>query len=77
MALITLRNDFHTSACRVRATIRREAGSLTIRLTPRQMQRTRRELCGVADCRCPRHESGIRGPQCVGDDRLTVLGPND
>lgn len=50
MTTVELRNDFHHSAVRVRAT-----GLLSEVAT----RRVYRELCGIRECTC----GGIRGPQ--------------
>ncbi len=55
---ITITNDFHSSAARVRVS------SLPADLTPSQIARVRRTLCGIDGCTCggPLSE---RGPQDV------------
>lgn len=53
---ITIRNDFHHTETTVRVPC------ATRRLTRRQVQRVRRTLCGIADCRCG-GVLGERGPQ--------------
>lgn len=50
--LVTLRNDFHGTAVKVRVP---ESGILS----PRQYRRACRVLCGISDCQC----GSIRGPQ--------------
>ncbi len=45
MAIITLTNDFHGSAVRVRV-------DHTGLLTPRQYKRADKVLCGISDCCC-------------------------
>lgn len=52
--MITLRNDYHGSAVRVRI----PADGI---LTPRQYRRACRALCPVTACKCGK----IRGPQDV------------
>jgi len=51
----TLTNDFHNTEIRVRAA----AGDV---LSPSQVARIRRALCGMADCVCSGH-TGVRGAQ--------------
>jgi hypothetical protein len=55
--LITLRNDFHNTEINVRADV--DEGSIT--LTPSQIKRVERALCGM-DCTCS-GPLGVRGPQ--------------
>jgi len=51
--IITLRNDFHRSEARVRIE------GIPGNLSPAQVQRARKVLCGLHDCTC----GGVRGPQ--------------
>lgn len=44
--IITIRNDFHGTESRIRVK------ALPAVLTDSQVRRVRRELCGMADCRC-------------------------
>lgn len=69
--MITIRNDFHDTAARIRAAI----GDT---LTPSQVKRCRKALCGIEGCTCggPLSE---RGPQH--DDRgrefdVIAVGPD-
>lgn len=55
MITIILRNDFHSRECRVRVP------SLPHTISPRQIERIERLLCGHHDCTC----GVIRGPQDV------------
>ena len=68
--MITLRNNFHGTRVRLRATI----GDT---LTPAQLRRARKELCGMT-CKCG-GEAGERGPQWTNDGQrfdLETIGPN-
>ena len=68
--MIALRNNFHNTEVRLRA-------SIGDTLTPAQLRRARRELCGTPTCVCG-GEAGERGPQWH-DGRpfgLEVVGPN-
>ena len=49
--MITLKNNFHGTSVNLRPR--------NGRLSPAQMRRARRELCGLSDCQC----GGIRGSQ--------------
>jgi len=49
--MITLKNNFHGTSVNLRPR--------NGRLSPAQMRRARRELCGLSDCKC----GSIRGPQ--------------
>lgn len=53
--MITIRNDFHDTAVRIRA-------SIGDTLTPSQVRRCRRILCGIEGCTCGGALSE-RGPQ--------------
>lgn len=55
--MIQLKNDFHSTVCGVRAKLGQP-------LSKSQIRRTRRELCGIADCSCG-GVLGERGPQGV------------
>jgi len=55
--MITLKNNFHGTSVNLRPR--------NGRLSPAQMRRARRELCGLSDCQC----GGIRGPQEFEIDR--------
>ena len=58
--LITLRNEFHHTSCRVRGEI--VDGVLT--LSRQQILRTKRLLCPFSrSCTCGTSDSGTRGPQ--------------
>ena len=49
--MITLKNNFHSTSVNLRPR--------NGRLSPAQMRRARRVLCGLSECQC----GGIRGPQ--------------
>ena len=53
--MIIVRNDFHDSSVTLKATIGDE-------LSPSQIRRSQRELCGIANCTCG-GPLGERGPQ--------------
>ena len=55
--MITLTNNFHNTEINIRA----DVGDT---LTHSQVSRSRRALCGIADCSCSGRE-GTRGPQTV------------
>jgi len=57
---ITLSNNFHGTTVNLHVT-----GN---RLSPSQMRRARRTLCGYHDCTCSGY-LGTRGPQAVEVDR--------
>jgi len=54
--LVTLSNDFHRTSVRVRV------DKFPYHLTPSQVRRIRRALCGMPDCTCSGW-LGVRGPQ--------------
>ena len=58
--MLTLRSNFHGSNVDVRV----QAFPAT--LTASQTKRVKRELCGVADCKC----GGVRGQQMANDGNL-------
>lgn len=68
--MITLRNNFHGTAVRLRA-------SIGDTLTLAQLRRARRELCGIPTCVCG-GGAGERGPQWHDGRRfdLETFGPN-
>lgn len=68
MATITLRNEFHGREVRVRV-----PKGLPHTLTPSQMRRVRRELCGLSDCTC----GIVHGPQWLHGRRLSVYNSGD
>jgi len=53
--MIIVRNDFHDSSVTLKATIGDE-------LSPSQIRRSQRELCGIGNCTCG-GPLGERGPQ--------------
>jgi len=55
MTTITLYNDFHESSVRLR--LAKDGW-----LTPSQIAKSRRELCGIPTCQCS-DDLGRRGPQ--------------
>ena len=55
---IIVKNNFHNTRVRLRATVS-DAG---IKLTASQLRRARNALCGIPDCGCGGHV-GERGPQ--------------
>jgi len=59
--VITVRNDFHNTQINLRLCYEWRSG---FELTPSQVQRARRVLCGVKDCTCG-GALGERGPQDV------------
>lgn len=63
--MITLRNDFHDSEVRLRA-------SVGDKLTKSQVKRSRRTLCPNPDCTCG-GELGERGPQDLQPEDLFDL----
>ena len=58
MTTVTLRNNFHNTECRVRP----DANGV---LSPSQVKRVRRALCGIKDCTCGHGPCSTRGPQDV------------
>lgn len=62
METVTLKNDFHNTSttARVRMYLQRD-GTLTAKLSDRQLKRIHKDLCGQRDCLCG--PSGIRGDQ--------------
>jgi hypothetical protein len=54
---VTIRNDFHNTECTLRATDNK--------LSPSQVKRCRKTLCGFHDCTCAEGPLGERGPQDV------------
>lgn len=57
--MITIRNNFHGSKVTIRANI-------SDTLTPNQVRRARRELCGIDDCAC----GGALGERGEQDSRM-------
>lgn len=74
--ITTLKNDFHNTKCRIKIPAETPIDALGYCLTPSQMARVKRELCGVKGCRCG---GGIRGKQELGfwrlNDFVTPFGP--
>ena len=68
MATIRLRNDFHGSEVGIRV-----PRGLPHTLTPSQVRRVRKELCGNKDCTC----GAIRGVQWLHGRRLDVWNTGD
>lgn len=70
MRTYTIRNDFHNSEVRIRCEgVSHIHGECTIRPNRRQLQRIRRELCGIADCTC----GGMRGRQRTDDGKSLIV----
>jgi len=61
---ITLKNDFHHT----RVSLKSRHGH---RLSPGQVTRARRELCGIDGCTCGGY-CGERGPQSTPDGRARI-----
>ncbi len=64
MNTITLNNDFHSTSVNLRV----DLSSGSFELSPAQVRRARRELCGVTGCACG-DALGRRGRQ---DGRFSV-----
>lgn len=62
--MITLRNSFHHTEVRIRA-------SYGVDLTPSQIRRSRLVLCGISGCTCG-GILGERGPQDVEVDAVAL-----
>jgi hypothetical protein len=66
MTSLTLKNDFHDTEIRL--------ASMGNNLSPRQVRRAHKALCGIADCKCG-GSAGERGPQAFDDGRRFYLLP--
>lgn len=66
--MLTLTNDFHHTEVRLRVT-----GN---QLSPNQVRRARRILCGISDCSCG-GVAGERGPQFRGAERVYMQAAAD
>lgn len=66
MALITLTNDFHHTACRIRV----NSGDV---LSERRIRHIANNLCGIDGCVCGETSLATRGPQRTPDGELIGL----
>ena len=61
MAKLTLKNDFHDTEVTLKITLAEIKEGATFELSPNQVKRAHRELCGTGDCCCSGH-TGARAP---------------
>ncbi len=77
--LVTLTNDFHNSRINLRLDVEfPEPGfpdyAIAL-LTPRQVRKARKVLCGCPDCRCAQNSAGTRGIQFASRKPLQIITP--
>ena len=73
MTKITLTNDYHGTEVQINAILDHIDNEVVARLTRHQIAKSRRVLCGVANCQCGENEARTRGPQAVNGNRLVVI----
>ena len=77
METITLTNEFHGTKVRLRPGPGVPGSSYQIAtLSPSQVRRARRELCGIPDCTCG-GAAGERGPQEYRGERVLIQPSGD
>ncbi len=69
---ITLTNDYHGTEVQINASLGHIDNAVVARLTRNQIAKSRRVLCGIANCQCGENEARTRGPQSANGNRLVV-----
>ena len=77
--LVTLTNDFHNSRVTLRLDVETPYTDFPdyqiALLTPGQVRKARKALCGSPDCRCAQNSAGTRGRQYATGKPLQVHCP--
>lgn len=73
MKIYTLRNDFHNTTVNVRAQgVQHIWNEINIKLSPSQIKRAKKALCGVAWCACG-NDAGMRGNQYTDNGKRLIV----
>ena len=76
--LVTLTNDFHNSHVTLRLDVEKHSENPDYRfalLTPGQVRKARKALCGSPECRCAQNSAGTRGLQYANGKPLFIHCP--